>query len=117
MTCYEVRHSPLIQDQGLFHWVVNGEWGHGMCHRWCRWGTLDPLLQLSPVPPCDHSGVARAPMMLQFPLVQIITFSIGDIMRELAILSGETDRRDCLIAFFFQNVTLFNRRHLAVTYK
>lgn len=30
------------RSQGFFIWVVDAEWGHGIRHRWCRWGMLHP---------------------------------------------------------------------------
>lgn len=67
MTCYEVRHSPLIRDQRFSHWTVDGEWGHGICHRWCRWGYLHPFSDQALYPPLwpFYQGPQPTPPMLQ----------------------------------------------------
>lgn len=71
MTCYEVGHGPLSRDRGLEegcgglpHWPVSFEWGHGIRHRWCRWGTSTPP-PTQPFTPGDHSVTAQAPVMFQ----------------------------------------------------
>lgn len=53
MTCYEVGHRPLTRDRGwgLSHWTAHGEWGHGICRRWCRWGTSTPPTTQPFIPP------------------------------------------------------------------